>query len=393
MAEDSVRLVAVIEADSDLLTHLARPLEVFDALAYSTLDEMLDAGLAEHPGVVLVLGPSQSDEEILDRIGGIIRSRQGVGAVLVVQQSSAALLRTALRAGIDDAVEMRAAEAELQDVVREISYRLSSELASGSVERSVEAPRRSGKKGRITTVFSPKGGVGKSVVAVNLAAALARKSNDPVALIDLDLQFGDVAVMLRMAPNRNIVDAAASADRLDAVMAKSLLTREQQTGVFVLPAPGEPALAGDVNPAAVSALFEALREMGAHVVVDTPTGLSDLVLHILADSDDVVFVVGMDIPSVKNARLGLQAFELLEIPLDRVMVVLNRADSKVHLAVRDVERTLQMKVDISLPSEALVPQSVNQGAAAVLTQPRSRFAGAVEQLAQLVKARAVSTDG
>jgi pilus assembly protein CpaE len=196
--------------------------------------------------------------------------------------------------------------------------------------------------------------------------------------------------MLRMLPNSNIVDLAQAGRRADASFIRGLLTKDESTNLLVLPAPPEPTMAGEVDGGVITSLFAGLRELGAHVIVDTAAGLSDFVLSALSESDDIVYVVGLDVPSVKNARLGLQAFEVLEIPLDRVVVVLNRANTKVNLAVRDVERTLEMKVDVSVPSEAIVPQSVNKGEAAVLANKKSRFAGAIEQLAQKIRSRAVS---
>jgi pilus assembly protein CpaE len=127
--------------------------------------------------------------------------------------------------------------------------------------------------------------------------------------------------------------------------------------------------------------------MADYVVVDTTPILDDRVLQVLSESDDIVYVVGMDIPSVKNARLGLQALEAVQVPLQRVLLVLNRADSRVHLSARDVERSLRMKVDAALPSDALVPQSVNRGAPAVLEFERSRFAARMREIADLVVSR------
>ncbi len=110
------------------------------------------------------------------------------------------------------------------------------------------------------------------------------------------------------------------------------------------------------------------------VVIDSPPHLSEVVLQAVAESDTIGFIVALDVPSVKNARLGLQAFGLLQLPMERVLLILNRADSKVHLAVSDLERALEMKVELALPSEAAVPQSVNQGVPVMLEYPKSRFA-------------------
>ena len=154
---------------------------------------------------VLILGPSETDPATIYRVGVLTRSRPGLGALIVVSEGVGVVLRTALRAGIDDAVELQNVEAELLDAVDALWRRIERELAAASA-----AARGAVPTAKVTTVFSPKGGVGKSVVGVNLAAAFARKDRSPVAILDLDLQFGDVAVMFRLQPAHTIVEAAAA---------------------------------------------------------------------------------------------------------------------------------------------------------------------------------------
>jgi pilus assembly protein CpaE len=380
--------VAVVEEDAVFLTRIIGELTAFGAAPFSSLDELaMEAGLDRHPVIVIILGPSQVEEDVLERLRGLIRSRSGLGAVLVVAENSPGILRMALRAGIDDAIGIDSITEDLAAAVRDLGYRLASEVAEAAEAAPPVVEAGPAQHGRVTAVYSPKGGVGKSVVAVNLATALARRSRQPVVIVDLDLQFGDVAVMLRMQPVHNVAEASLARERLDAELARNLLARHESSGVLVMAAPTEPSMEEHVTPAMVSRLLRVLREIGVHVVVDTPPHLSDVLLQLLDDSDDIVRVVGMDVPSVKNARLGLQTLELVSVPLERVITVLNRADSKVHLSVRDVERTLRMKIDVTLPSDALVTQSVNKGIPAVMEYERSRFAASVVQLAEMVRAR------
>jgi len=237
-------------------------------------------------------------------------------------------------------------------------------------------------------VFSPKGGVGKSVVSVNLATALARETKKPVVIFDLDLQFGDVAVMLRLNPVHTVVDAVSAGDLLDESLLQTFLVHHEKSDVWVLAAPTAPSDADQVTPPDMVRILTLLRQMFEFVVIDSPPHLSEVVLQAVAESDTIGFIVALDVPSVKNARLGLQAFGLLNLPMERVLLILNRADSKVHLAVNDLERALEMNVDLSLPSEAAVPQSVNQGVPVMLEYPKSRFATNITQLSSMVLARA-----
>lgn len=380
--------VVLIEEHPDILDQLYQAVpETWDAQAFATLDGADGVRLPAGGALVLVLGPSQASTFTLERVSGLLKSTPGTGAVLVIETPSAEVMRLAVRAGVNDALELAAVNSQLPHAVTELADRLLSDLADAEARRDISTPAVPAK-GLVTSVFSPKGGVGKSVIAVNLAAALARRTGEPVVIMDLDLQFGDVAVMLRLQPRHTVSDAVSAGDLLDEKLLRSFLGRHDKSGVYILAAPTSPSEADNIDPTAMLRVLGLLRGMFAHVVVDTPPHLSEVVLQAVAASYTVAFIVAMDVPSVKNTRLGLQAFELLQLPMGKVVLLLNRADSKVHLADRDIERVLEMKVDLAFPSEAIVPQSVNQGVPALLEYPRSRFAGQIDQLANLVLVRA-----
>ena len=386
-----VAAVVVVEEDTNLLHRMSRALpKPFNTHSFSNLDQVGAARFPSGTVLVLVLGASQTDDVVLDKVGALLRGRPGTGAVLVLTQPSAEVLRSALRSGIDDAIETYDLERQLPQAVTELVYRLEHELAAAAAEAARRAAPVTGKKGWVTTVFSPKGGVGKSVVSVNLATALAKRTGKPSVIFDLDLQFGDVAVMLRLNPRHTVVDAMSAGTLLDKSLLETFLVYHEKSNVWALAAPTAPSEAEQVDPAGMLRVLGLLQEMFENVVIDSPPHLSDVVLQAVAESNSVVFVVALDVPSVKNARLGLQAFELLQFPTEKVMLVINRADSKVHLGLGDIERALEKKVDLALPSEAVVPRSVNQGVPALLEYPKSRFAAQVLQLGDMVLARAAA---
>lgn len=385
--------VAVVEDDAVLLTGLVTALDgVPGVRPFTNLDEVLDDDAYESAsGVVLVLGPSQVSEALLDRVAAAVQVEAATAALVVVEQADAATLRLVVRSGLRDAIPVEAVSEDLGPAVVELQERLRGAVSAARPTGAPDEPARP-PGGRVVTVYSPKGGVGKSVVAVNLATLLARDKSRRVVLVDFDLQFGDTALMLRLKPDHDVSEAATADDRLDSVLLENLLTRDDRTGLRVLAAPPDPTRAEKVTAKTASALIELLRSVADYIVVDTAPILDDTTLQVLSESDDIVYVVGMDVPSVKNARLGLQALELVQVPLRRVLLVLNRADSRVHLAVRDVERSLRMKVDAALPSDALVPQSVNRGTPAVLEFERSRFTGRMREIVDLLLARAASKE-
>lgn len=377
--------VAVVDDDPKLRTRLAMQLgESARAAAFPSLAAVDQRATGPF---VLVLGPSYATSEGLADASRAIRSRPGVTAVMVVDELSTELLQQAIRAGVSDVIALPAEGGQLVEAVQRAGSLLQlSPVAPGHGMATAAADER--PHGRVITVFSTKGGAGKSFLATNLGVVFARRNDRPVALVDADLQFGDVAVMLGLTPQHTIIDAVNQMDRLDESLLKSLLIRHEPSGLFVLPAPIEPAFADSVSLPHLQRILELLSGFCSHVVIDTPAHFNDIVLGVLESADDIVLMAGMDIPHIKNTKIGLQTLRLLHIPASKVKLALNRANSKVRLDIADVERTLQMKADCLLPSDIAVPQSINRGVPVVLDQPRSGVARNLERLADLFPAYA-----
>lgn len=388
VAQEATAFVAVVEGRPEIRDRIVGALTRFRATGFASLEDLIDSGLQRHPVVLVVLGPSHCDEQSTEQLGSFGRIRSGVGGVLVLHNATPTMMRVALRAGLSDAVPYESVDTELASVVEGLCRRLSHETHD-RVPEPPHTPPPTRERGRVIAVYSPKGGVGKSAVSVNLATALARDRHEPVALVDLDLQFGDVAVMLRMHPRHSVAEIGA-AEEIDEELIRSLLVEHEQTGLWILAAPTEPSMADGVSTRAVSRLIEVLRGVASQIVIDTPPVLSDLMLQVLDDADEIAFLVGMDVPSVKNARIALHALRVVGIPTERIVLVLNRADSKVNLSVRDVERALERKIDVRIPSDVIVTQSINKGVPAVLDYERSQFARSLVGMASLIRERSAA---
>lgn len=379
-ASTATYMVAVVDDDPKARTRLAVQLgERSQAGVFGSLDGLLEK-IGDMP-VVIVLGPSLAQTTELSAAANLVHARPNTAVVLTVLELSTQLMQWSLRSGISDVIQLPADEDQLGEAVDRAAARL--DLTSGDGD-SGQLGGGSEDRGRITTVFSTKGGTGKSVVATNLAIVLARQTDKPVVLLDADLQFGDVAVMMKLQPRHTIVDAVSNIDRLDVALVKSLLVRHDRSGVLVLPSPLEPGFADQVRGQDMARIVELLASFAGHVVVDTPSHFDEVNLAVLEKSDDIVLVAGMDIPAIKNVKIGLQVLRLLNMPVSRVKLLLNRANAKVKLDIGEVEKTLQLKADVLLPSDILIPQSVNKGNPAVLEAPKSNAAKAIEQLAELV---------
>jgi pilus assembly protein CpaE len=376
--------VAVIDADQASRSRLAMQLGQ-GATPFASIND-LAARLNGQP-VVVVLGPSFGASPDLATVDQLLAARREVGAVMVTTELTTELLQRALRAGVKDVLQAPVDTAELADAVSRAAASLSY-VAPQAPEATSQSYFEDGEVGRVITVFSTKGGAGKSVIATNLACVLSKRSDKPVVLVDADLQFGDIAVMLKLSPQHTIVDAVSALDRLDVALLGNLLAEHTPSGLLVLPAPLEPAFADQIGAAEMVRIIEILRSFCSFVIVDTPAYFNDVVLGLIEISDDVLLVAGMDIPNIKNVKIGLQTLRLLNTPMEKLRLVLNRANSKVKLDVGEVERTLGVQADALIPSDVVVPQAVNKGEAVVLTAPKSDVAKSIEDMSDLFLPRA-----
>ncbi|HVA31382.1 MAG TPA: AAA family ATPase [Gaiellaceae bacterium] len=238
-------------------------------------------------------------------------------------------------------------------------------------------------RGRVITVFSPKGGTGKTVVATNLATLLAKRDGTRTLLLDLDLQFGDAAIALGLEPEKTIYDLVVAPGELDSEKLAGYVCKHR-CGLDILAAPLRPEDAELVIESKVIALLEVARASYDAIVVDTSPFFHGPMLATLDRTDELLVLCGLDVPTLKNVRLALQTLEMLSFPASRIRYIMNRANANVGLSTREVEAGLKVKVGSELPMERAVQVCVNRGEAVVLSEPRSDFAKAIAALAKQV---------
>jgi len=237
--------------------------------------------------------------------------------------------------------------------------------------------------GRVVTVFSPKGGTGKTVVSTNLASVLAKTEGRRTLLLDLDLQFGDAAIMLGLEPTKTIYDLVVAPGELDPEKLAGYVTRHQ-SGLDILAAPLRPEDAELIVENKVTALIEVARASYDSIVVDTSPFFHGAMLATLDRTDELLVLCGLDVPTLKNVRLALQTLELLSFPSSRITYVMNRASANVGLKSSEVEAALKVKIGCELPMDRDVQVCVNRGEPAVIAEPRSDFSRAIGALAKQV---------
>ena len=217
-----------------------------------------------------------------------------------------------------------------------------------------------GPAGRVISVVSPKGGVGKTTVATNLAVGLARTHRHSTVLVDLDIQFGDVASALNLNPEYTLSNTLHGPASRDTMVLKTFLTLHE-TGLYVICGPKSPAEADSITAQQVSHLLQMLASEFEFVVVDTAPGLSEHVLAAMDASSDLVLVTSMDVPGLRGLRKELDALTELGILSDSRSVVLNFTDSRAGLSIADAQATIGTAIDVVLPRSKATPRSVNQG--------------------------------
>ncbi|MDI6908942.1 AAA family ATPase [Nocardioides sp.] len=339
--------------------------------------DRLRAWVGEHTDeYVVVLGPHLGLEDALAACEALRVGRPTVSVVVVRDQSDTpidtVLLTRAIKAGARDVVPHDDLEAVAAAVGR-----------AHQLYVALRGPAGVTQQGRVVTVFSPKGGVGKTTMAVNLALALADGGARQVCLVDLDLAFGDVAITLQLFPSHTVEHAIGSEDTLDAAMLASLLTRHQGA-VMVLAAPSQPDVRERITPALVTRVLTTLRETFDFVVVDTAPAFDETTLAALDETDECVVVATLDVPTLKNVRVALETLEMLGIARGRRHLLLNRADDAVGLGPDKVEGILGLAVAAQVATSIDIAASTNAGTPIVAGKPDHPSSTAIRALAGLL---------
>jgi pilus assembly protein CpaE len=250
----------------------------------------------------------------------------------------------------------------------------------------------SAPKGKIVTVYSPKGGSGCTTIAVNLALTL-HNDDTRVALVDGNLQFGDVAVFVNEQGKNTIVDLAPRAEELDPEIVEEVMLRHAASGLHVLAAPSRPEYAEKVTSGQFARVLEYLKQLYSYIVIDTASMLTDVTLSAIDVSDLIVLVSTQDIPSIKNCRLFLDLLQTLGIERERILFTMNRYDKRINITPERVAENLKQEVSSVIPlDEATVVKAVNRGVPFVLESKNQPASRGIFSLAESVRARVAAQE-
>ena len=378
---ENVRKLLQFESDVDVVG------------AARTGREAIQLSLELNPDVVL-MDINMPDMDGITATEAIRSKQQAVQVVILSVQSDQNYMRRAMLAGARDFLTKPPMGDELISAIRRAGAMAQSERAkhvpiqaAPSLGNNILAPGYGMPRGKVVTIYSPKGGTGCTTIAVNLALTL-HNEDTRVALVDGNLQFGDVAVFVNEQGKNTIVDLAPRAEELDPEIVEEVMLKHAGSGLHILAAPSKPEYAEKVTSSQFSAVLEYLRQLYAYVVVDTSSLLIDSTLSAIDVSDLVVLVTTQDIPSIKNCRLFLDLSQTLGIERDRILFAMNRYDKRISITPERVAENLKQEVSAVIPlDEATVMKAVNRGIPFVLDSKNQPATRGIFSLAENVRAR------
>jgi pilus assembly protein CpaE len=306
----------------------------------------------------VVLGPNTDLNDAIHLAEKMRYDYPMTGIVLLRHELSADVFQAAMAAGIPAVVAANDVDGMATAVER---HKITWEAVRGPADATAD------RNGKVITIFSPKGGVGKTTVAVNLAVALSGTGAARVCLVDLDLAFGDVAITLQLIPEHTIAEAIDAEEHLDFGFLETLLTRHENCSI--LAAPTHPEGKDKISPGLVRRVLRVLRRHFDYIIVDTSPSFDDQVLHAFDETDECILVATLDVPTVKNMKVAIETLDGLDLVRGHRHLLLNRADDEVGLSPANVETLLKMPVATALPTALAVANATNHGRPIVLSRP------------------------
>ncbi|ATW26022.1 hypothetical protein DCMF_15695 [Candidatus Formimonas warabiya] len=308
----------------------------------------------------------------------IILNDPHVSVIIISMQSGPEYLKKAMVAGAREYVVEPINGQELVDTIKRVNYaeKIRRDKSMGKRKSVSQDPQ-------IITIFGAKGGVGKTTLSVNLAAHLANKTKGKIALVDLDLQFGDIPIFFNVVPRKSIAELVQERGKLNIQLIENYLLTHI-SNVKILPAPMKPEYAELVDAENISKILTILKENFDYVIIDTPPYFQDTTLTALEMSQQLLLVMTLDLPAIKNMKLNLDLLHSLN-QKNKSKLILNRATEHLGITIKDVETSLDFFIAETIPSDGkLVVTSVNKGIPFVLSDTKAKPSRSIDRIADLV---------
>ncbi len=385
-----LRIVIIAPADAleqDWITALQSEASVNVVTRVGVLQQGIEAVQQHQPNILLIDRPVEQIEETLSVVYAVAPQTL---CVAVLPQQDMASVRRLVSAGARDILVKPLHHRELLASLRQV-VQMEDARRQRAGQPALLAMQQRKSLGKVIVVMGPKGGVGSTTVATNLAVALKHVGGRDVALADFSLQFGDVAVLLNLFSKHTLHDLAIHYDTIDDGLLDHVMV-SHSSGVKVLLAPGEPELSADMSGVQVNAIIKALRARFAYVVIDCWSFLDEITETLMAAADQVFLVTTPEIPALKNSKQALEYFSRHGVHRDNVALVLNRFPSVKGVTLQDIQQHLRHPVQANLPSDGpAVTYAANKGIPVVQSHPQSWVAQSFLKLAAWVAGDNVET--
>lgn len=344
-------------------------------IEYITLSAIADtweeaAGILENHTFDVILIDSDTEGNVYDISDKLSEEFPESAIIILADNLQEETIHKAFFAGVKDILIKPVSPVELVDSIYKASRQLKKKL-SFHKETIIKSKKKNGR-GQVFTVFSTKGGVGKTFVAMNLAVSLAKDKDKKVVLVDLDLDFGNVALILNIIPRFTISDIVDDIRNIDQSVIESYLT-PHQSGLLVLPSNARPMMNEFINGEHIELIFRALQDTFDYIVVDMPSRFHNTINPAFTISDQLLMVVTPEVSAIRNVKAALITLNELNYPKSKIRIILNKAGEN-EIKIKDVESTLNFNLLASLNDDSRhAASTMNLGIPYVLKYPHSKL--------------------
>ena len=368
--------IGIIDRDENNIQKvvaLLKNVQNIDSIKFSTNIRDIEIILIKKKPILVLIGPTYKLDDFEEFLVSQSQALNLVKIILLTSEVTTELFKRALKLNIHDVLEFPFDNKDFKE-----SMQRAKDVFEAESENIGKVTHLSKK----IMFFSTKGGSGNTFVAINFALALRERTKKEVILFDTNYQLGDIALMLGLYPRNTIFDLM-TVNKYDPETMNIFLTTHS-SGVKVLPSPIDPSQSETIGSEVSIKVLEELSKIGDYIVIDAPFGFSDVVLSFLENIDHLFIVSTKDLPSIKNLKVCLQVLDKLKFKSEKLTIILNRADSKVEIDIDEIEKTINRKIDVRIPSDRIVPVSINKGTPAFISFPKSAVSKNIYKLTDIL---------